>query len=280
MTRLIKKLPTKIMGIVNTDPHSFYEGSRCLKLSNAIDTMAAMIENGADILDIGGESTRPGADSVSVEQELERVIPVIEAAASRWGTLISVDTSQPEVMNLAVQSGARIINDVRALTKDNALETVAKLQQEYIDLKVVLMHMQDTPKTMQSKPFYQDVVNDVHEYLSSRINEAKKVGIKENSLILDPGIGFGKKLEHNISLLKNLSRFKQYDNNEYPVMLGVSRKSMLGEITGRSVENRLIPSVIAAVYGASVGVDIIRVHDVAATFDAFKVAHLLFDFDN
>ena len=253
-----------IMGVLNITPDSFSDGGRFFESQNAIDQAILMVEQGADIIDIGGESTRPGAPEVSEEDELNRVLPVIEALYGNINVPISIDTSKPVVMKRAVESGASIINDVFALRLDGALEMAASLR-----VDVCLMHMQGNPRTMQQNPRYDDVVLEVKDFFTERIEACAKVGIKPEAITLDPGFGFGKNLAHNVALLKNLSEFHEFGVS---VLAGLSRKSMIGTLLGdKEVDERMIGSVTAALIAVENGADIIRTHDVAETRDALKV---------
>lgn len=255
-----------VMGIVNVTPDSFSDGGRYDRRELAVAHGQRLVGQGADILDIGGESTRPGAGAVSAEEELERVIPVIEALSTQVDAPISIDTSKPQVMKAAVAAGAIMINDVNALRADGALETAAGL-----GVMVCLMHMQGEPRTMQDNPRYSDVVADVRQFLADRLDACRSVGIDDPLLSVDPGFGFGKTLAHNLTLLRELERFRELG---VPVLAGISRKSMIGAITGRDdPDQRLAGSLAAAVIAALNGAAIIRVHDVAATVDAVKVVH-------
>ncbi|MEE4330503.1 MAG: dihydropteroate synthase [Wenzhouxiangella sp.] len=252
------------MGIVNVTPDSFSDGGRFQRPDAAVEHALALVEQGADLLDIGGESTRPGAEAVALDEELERVIPVIEALSRATGTPISVDTSKAEVMVAAAAAGASMINDVNALRGDGALEATAGLT-----LPVCLMHMQGQPRTMQAAPRYTDVVLDVSEFLRSRIADCRDAGIDEERLIIDPGYGFGKTLEHNLTLLRRQNELLSIGP---PLLIGISRKSMLGALTGRdSAADRLSASLAAAVIAAERGASILRVHDVAETVDALRI---------
>lgn len=261
----------QIMAVLNVTPDSFSDGGLLygdhVPLQAVIDHASACIDAGATLLDIGGESTRPGASPVSVELELERVIPVIEALAARFDVLLSVDTSTPDVMLEAARSGAGLINDVRALTRPGALDAAFQT-----GLPVCLMHMQGTPETMQHNPAYHDPVDEVLDWLMARVDVCLSHGFDRQQLLLDPGFGFGKTLAHNIALFRNLRRFLE---TGFPIMVGVSRKSMLGEITGRPVEQRTTASATAAAMAAQAGVAIVRVHDVAETRDAMMVMQTL-----
>ena len=253
-----------IMGVLNITPDSFSDGGRFFESQNAIDQAILMVEQGADIIDIGGESTRPGAPEVSEEDELNRVLPVIETLCGNINVPISIDTSKPIVMKKAVESGASIINDVFALRLDGALEMAASL-----GVDVCLMHMQGNPRTMQQNPRYDNVVLEVKDFFAERIKACAKVGIKPKSITLDPGFGFGKNLAHNVALLKNLSEFHEFGVS---ILAGLSRKSMIGTLLGdKEVDERMIGSVTAALIAVENGADIIRTHDVAETRDALKV---------
>ena len=252
------------MGVLNVTPDSFSDGGLFVDPSSAIAQAKIMVEEGAGIIDIGGESTRPGAPEVSAEDELKRVMPVIEALSGIIKVPISIDTSKPEVMQKAFDAGASIINDVNALRADGAVEMAALL-----DADVCLMHMQGTPRTMQNNPSYENVVNDIKVFFQERIDECQSAGIKLSAITLDPGFGFGKNLGHNIALLKNLSEFHDFGVS---ILAGLSRKSMIGSLLGnKNVDSRMIGSVTAALIAVENGADIIRVHDVAETKDALTV---------
>jgi len=252
-----------VMGILNVTPDSFSDGGRFHRLDDAIRRAEQLIQQGADILDIGGESTRPGAEPVDEGVELDRTIPVIEAIRSRFDTPLSIDTSKPGVMAAAVTAGADMINDVNALRAPQALETAARL-----DVKVCLMHMQGQPRSMQQNPSYGDVVVEVRDFLLERARLCIAAGINRDRILLDPGFGFGKSLAHNLLLLKHLDVLV---DTAYPVLAGISRKSMIGTITGRGTEERLAGSLAAAVLALEAGAALLRVHDVAETVDALKV---------
>jgi dihydropteroate synthase len=258
-----------VMGILNVTPDSFSDGGQFENPSIALRQAATMAEEGAAIIDIGGESTRPGAGSVSVQQELDRVIPVIEAVRSVTDLPISIDTSKAAVMREGIAAGASLINDVGALQGDGALEAAADLQ-----VPVCLMHMLGTPRTMQQTPEYEDVVAEVASFLEARIAACVAAGLAEEFLILDPGFGFGKTHRHNVELLANLRQLRVRNR---PLLVGVSRKSTLGEVTGRAVHERLPASVAAAVVAVMRGADIVRAHDVQATVDALKVAQAVIE---
>ena len=262
--RLLKLDRPQVMGIVNVTPDSFSDGGAHDTAGAAIAHAVALVEQGADLLDIGGESTRPGADEVPLEEELRRVIPVIEQLAGRVDVPISIDTSKPEVMRAAVQAGAGMINDVYALRRDGALDAAAAL-----GVPVVLMHMQGEPRSMQAAPDYDDVVGDVHRFLTERVFAAEMAGIPKKHIVIDPGFGFGKDTAHNLQLLAQFERFTRLG---VPVLAGLSRKRSLGDITGRSVAaERVAASVAAHLIAAQRGAALVRVHDVAATVDALKV---------
>lgn len=254
---------THIMGILNLTPDSFSDGGSHQQIDSAVISALAMLENGATIIDIGGESTRPGAPDVALEEELARVIPVIEAIRKKSDCIISIDTSKAEVMRQAVNAGADIINDVRALQEPNALETTAEL-----GVPVCLMHMQGQPRTMQSNPHYDDVINDIKQFFVERIAACEAAGISRDKIILDPGFGFGKTLAHNYYILKYIDEFKMMGCE---VLAGLSRKSMIGNLLGRDVDRRLAGSVAGALIAAQKGAKIIRVHDVTETADALNV---------
>lgn len=254
----------RVMGIVNVTPDSFSDGGEHLSVDAAVAHALRLAEEGADILDIGGESTRPGADEVSLDEELRRVIPVIERLAKETTLPISIDTSKPEVMRAAVAAGAGMINDVYALRREGALDAAAAL-----GVPVALMHMQGEPRSMQAAPDYDDVVAEVHRFLAERIFSAEMAGIAKKKIVVDPGFGFGKTTAQNLALLARLERFADLG---VPVLAGLSRKRTIGELTGRSdPHDRVHGSVAAHVIAAQRGARILRVHDVAATVDALKV---------
>ena len=253
----------RIMGIVNVTPDSFADGGAHASTVAAVEHALKLAGQGADLLDIGGESTRPGATVVSLQEELDRVIPVIERLAAATALPLSVDTSRPEVMRAAVAAGAGLINDVMALRRDGAIEAAASL-----GVPVCLMHMQGEPGTMQDDPRYDDVVADVHGFLTQRLFACEMAGIERKKLLVDPGFGFGKTLEHNLRLLRQLSRFVEMG---VPVLAGLSRKGMIGALTGRPLDERIVGSAVAALIAVQNGAAIVRVHDVAATVDALAV---------
>ncbi|KXI30599.1 dihydropteroate synthase [Paraglaciecola hydrolytica] len=257
----------KVMGILNVTPDSFSDGGAYRQLDAALVQVQRMVDGGASFIDIGGESTRPGAQAVSTQQELDRVIPVIDAIKQRFDVVISVDTSKALVMQEAVIAGAGLINDVCALQEDGALSAASAAQ-----VPVCLMHMQGKPRTMQTAPEYQDVVAEVYQFLLQRIAVCIQAGIKQQNIIIDPGFGFGKSLIHNYQLLASLERFLALD---VVILAGMSRKSMIGLLLNRSVDERLAGSISAAMLAAQQGAKIIRVHDVQETVDALKVLTMM-----
>jgi len=256
-----------VMGILNVTPDSFSDGGRFVARDDALRQAEAMLQSGAAIIDVGGESTRPGAQQVSAAEEIERVVPIIEAIHDMTDAPVSIDTSKAEVMRAAVEVGAAMINDVRALREAGALAAAADL-----GVAVCLMHMQGRPRTMQHEPHYEDVTLEVRGFLASRIESCIDAGIDRGRIVLDPGFGFGKSHQHNVELLVNLRQLRELGQ---PVMVGLSRKSMLGEMTGREAGDRMPASIAAAVIAVQEGADILRVHDVAATVDALKVTHAI-----
>jgi len=251
------------MGVLNCTPDSFSDGGKFTSVETAVSHAARMIEEGADILDVGGESTRPGAPEVSVQEELDRVIPVVESLHREFDVPVSVDTGKTAVMRAAVAAGAAMINDVTALADEGAPEFVAKA-----GVPICLMHMQGTPRTMQSAPQYSNVVADVLTFLLERARACEAAGVERDAIVIDPGFGFGKTLEHNLELLRGLPDFVA---SGYPVLAGLSRKSMIGRLLNNDVEDRLIGSVTLALLAAQAGAQIIRVHDVGATAEALKI---------
>ncbi len=250
------------MGIVNVTPDSFSDGGRLSDARAAIDHALKLREEGADILDVGGESTRPGAAPVPEDEEIRRVLPVIEGLARR-GCVVSIDTKKPEVMRAALAAGAAMVNDVMALRAPGALEAVAGS-----DAAVCLMHMQGDPQTMQQAPVYSDVVGEVEQFLANRVEACMVAGIRRERLVIDPGFGFGKALEHNLALLAHLDRLAE---SGLPVLAGLSRKSMLGALTGRPVDQREFAGVAAHLAAVARGARLLRVHNVAAMRDALAV---------
>ncbi|KMK52534.1 dihydropteroate synthase [[Actinobacillus] muris] len=261
--RLLDLSRPQIMGILNFTPDSFSDSGQFFSLDKALRQVEKMLAEGANIIDIGGESTRPNAEQVSLEQELDRVVPLVEAVHQRFDCFISVDTSKAVVMQEAAQAGADIINDIRALQEPNALETAAQLK-----LPVCLMHMQGSPQTMQQHPAYDDVLEEVADFLNQRIFACLNHGIEKSHILLDVGFGFGKTVQHNYQLLKHLKVFAQ---SGYPILAGLSRKSMIGHILNKPVEQRTIGSVTGALIAIQNGANIIRVHDVGETADMLKI---------
>lgn len=253
----------RIMGVLNVTPDSFSDSGKFYQLDKALVQVEKMLDAGADIIDIGGESTRPLADEVSVEQELERVVLVVEAVRQRFDCWISVDTSKPQVMLESAGVGMDLINDIRALQEPNALETAVKL-----GLPVCIMHMQGQPRTMQANPQYENVVEDVCKFLQHRTAHCVQAGMKPENIIWDVGFGFGKTVQHNYKLLQHLAFFAAQG---YPVLAGLSRKSMIGTILNKAVEQRTAGSVAGALIAAMNGAVILRVHDVEETVDALKI---------
>lgn len=260
--------PTVIMGIVNVTPDSFADGGRYATPEKAIAHGEALVRQGADILDIGGESTRPGATPVSESEELRRVLPVIETLAARVAVPLSIDTMKPAVARAALQAGASIVNDVAANRADNPLwRLVAEAQAGYI-----CMHMQGTPQTMQLNPVYTDVVREVEAFFMDRLRQLRACGVAAEQVVLDIGIGFGKTVEHNLQLLRGLTSFRKQGR---PLLLGVSRKSFIGRLTGADVEARLPGSLAGACWAVAQGVQLLRTHDVAATAQAVRLTEAL-----
>jgi len=256
----------RVMGILNVTPDSFSDGGRFVDRERALAHARRMVADGADIIDIGGESTRPGATAVPVDTELERVVPLVEALA-REGILVSVDTQKPDVMRAALAAGAGMVNDVRALQAPGAIEAAATGH-----AAVCLMHMQGEPRTMQAEPRYADVVTEVRDFLVGRAQACEAAGIARARIVIDPGFGFGKTVAHNLALLRGLRVLAE---TGYPVLAGLSRKSMLGGLAGRDVNDRAAASVAAALAAVAHGAGIVRVHDVRETVDALKVWHAI-----
>lgn len=257
-----------VMGILNLTPDSFSDGGLFLSRDQAVSHALKMADEGADIIDVGGESTRPGTLAVSVQEELGRVVPVIEALRREVEIPISIDTSKPQVMREAVSAGAGMINDVKALREENALATAAEL-----GVPVCLMHMQGEPRSMQVNPTYKDVVVEVRDFLSARRQACLDAGIHQKKILIDPGFGFGKTLEHNLELLRNLSELKSVGA---PVLVGLSRKSMIGKAIGLPVDKRLHASVALAILAVRTGASVIRLHDVAATREAVRMVEAVY----
>jgi dihydropteroate synthase len=256
-----------VMGVLNVTPDSFSDGGRFVRLDDAVARGLQMAEEGAAIIDVGGESTRPRAEPVGLDEELRRVIPVIARLRSRTQAILSVDTSKPAVMHAAAAAGAGMINDVRALRELGALEAAASS-----GCAVCLMHMLGEPGTMQDSPSYQDVVAEVRQFLEARVEACLGAGIAAERIVLDPGFGFGKTLAHNLELLRDLGKLSV---NGLPILAGLSRKSMVGTLTGRPADERVYGSVALAVIAVLNGARILRVHDVAATVDALKIVAAL-----
>lgn len=259
----------QVMGILNVTPDSFSDGGRYTNISSAVEKAMNMEAAGASIIDIGGESTRPGSQPISLEEELIRVLPVIEEIRRHSNVTISIDTSKAEVMEAAVKSGANMVNDVWALRQPNALEMVSSL-----GVPVCLMHMQANPETMQNDPNYGHVVDEVKQFFDQRINACVKAGVGVDNIIIDPGFGFGKSLENNLCLLKNLDQFETVGR---PILVGLSRKSMLGQILNKKVDERTEASVATSLLAVTKGASIVRVHDVAETVDALTIYNALQD---
>lgn len=254
---------TQVMGILNVTPDSFSDGGKFSTFDKALLQVEQMIADGADIIDIGGESTRPGAVDVSEEDELLRVIPLLKAIKAKFDIKVSIDTSKAQVMSQAIMHGADIINDVRALQNEGCLIVLAQS-----DVPVCLMHMQGLPRTMQENPIYDDLIDDIKQFFIKRIKACVDAGIKRDRIILDPGFGFGKTLEQNYQLLAQLH---QFDELGLPILSGTSRKSMIGNLLVRNVNERLAGSITTAIIAAQQNASIIRVHDVKETVDALKV---------
>lgn len=266
----------RVMGVLNVTPDSFSDGGNFWRengdLSPAITQAERMVTAGASFIDVGGESTRPGAQPVTLQEELDRVLPVVEAITQRLDVVVSVDTSSAELMTSAASVGAGLINDVRALQREGALTSAANT-----NLPVCLMHMQGMPQSMQENPHYSDVVNEVANFLSARIDAAKEAGIAEDKIILDPGFGFGKTDAHNLALMKGLQSLRNFrqEKRSFPLLVGVSRKSMIGRLLNREVHERLAGSLALAHHALTQGAAILRVHDVAETVDLIKIFTLL-----
>jgi dihydropteroate synthase len=257
----------KVMGIINVTPDSFSDGGQIQSAEDALCQASVMIDAGTDIIDVGGESTRPSADDVSVQAELDRVMPVVEGVVSRFDVPVSIDTSKPEVMQAAVSAGASIINDVFALRRDGAIEAAAAA-----GVPVCLMHMQGEPRNMQEAPQYSELPGDVIHFLADRVAACVAGGIGKDRLIVDPGFGFGKNDHHNLELLSKLDQFAEL---ELPLLVGLSRKRTLGNLTGKPADQRVAAGVAAAVIAAQKGANIIRTHDVAETVDALRIVSAL-----
>lgn len=256
-----------VMGIVNVTPDSFSDGGKFNSIDAALTQVESMIQAGVSIIDIGGESTRPGAPDVTLEEELSRVVPIIQAIRERYDVWVSIDTSKAEVMQKAIEAGADIINDVRALQEPGALQVAADA-----GVPICLMHMQGQPRTMQTNPTYNDLLGDVAEFLEQRIKACEEVGIKKDQLILDPGFGFGKTLEHNYHLLAHLEKFHQFG---LPILAGMSRKSMIFKLLDKAPADCLAGSLACATLAAAKGAQIIRVHDAEETIEAMKIVQMM-----
>ncbi len=254
----------KVMGIVNLTPDSFSDGGRTAGSAAAVSQARRLVREGAGLIDLGGESSRPGSDPVSIDEELRRVIPVVEALASELGVPISIDTTKAEVARRALDAGAAIVNDISALGSDADMGRVVAAT----GAGVVLMHMQGVPKTMQVDPHYEDVLGEVYEVLARRVERAESLGIARDRIAIDPGIGFGKTIDHNLEILRNLRRF---DTLGCAILIGTSRKGFLGTITGRGVHERATASVVSSLAACAAGARVVRVHDVAPMVDAIKV---------
>ena len=260
-TQILDLARPVVMGVLNVTPDSFSDGGKYLDIAAAVAHGVRMAEEGAAIIDVGGESTRPGADTVSVDEEIHRVVPVIAELRARTGAVISVDTSKPEVMRAAAEAGAGLLNDVRAFSEPGAVEAAAATQ-----CATCVMHMQGDPRTMQLAPHYDDVVNEVKAFLLERVGACRAAGIEPERIAVDPGFGFGKTLEHNLELLRQLRKL----GSEWPIIVGLSRKSFVGRITGRGPGERVHGSVAFAMMAVLNGANIVRVHDVGPTMDALK----------
>lgn len=253
-----------VMGVLNVTDDSFSDGGRFVQVDAALRQASRMVEEGASIIDVGGESTRPGSQPVSGQAEVERVVPVVAAICERFDVLVSVDTGKATVMSEAVAAGAAMINDVYALRGEDSLAEAARL-----DVAVCLMHMQGVPATMQDDPRYENVVDEVAAFLEERVRACEEAGLGRDRIVIDPGFGFGKTVQHNIRLLANLEALQVL---QLPILVGLSRKGMLGTLTGRSVGDRLAGGLAAAVLAVARGAHIVRTHDVGPTVDALKVA--------
>ena len=262
--RILRLDSPVVMGILNVTPDSFSDGGSYCQLDSAVKQAKTLLNQGAKIIDIGGESTRPGAPDVSLEDELDRVIPLVKALRASSNCIISIDTSKSEVMRQAIIAGADIINDVRALQEPGAIEVLA----QYPEVAICLMHMQGQPRTMQSNPHYDDLFADINEFFAERLAACEQAGIQSERIILDPGFGFGKTLAHNYQILNKFDVFNQF---KLPVIAGLSRKSMIGNLLNRDTNERLAGSLAGALIAAQNGAKIIRVHDVQETVDVLSV---------
>jgi dihydropteroate synthase len=267
--RIVRLDRPRIMGILNVTPDSFSDGGQWSEKSGAIQHALDMQEAGADFIDVGGESTRPGAQAIPLQQELDRVIPVVEAIVSQLSVPVSIDTSKPEVMREAVAAGAGMINDVYALRQEGAIQAAVELA-----VPVCLMHMQGSPRMMQHNPIYDDVLEDVRGFLLERAKQCENAGLAARNIVLDPGFGFGKTKQQNLELFRKLPDLV---SSGYPLMAGVSRKAMIGQLTGKDTAARMPGSIIAAALAVQMGAVIVRVHDVSETSDALKVSTALLE---
>ena len=261
--RILTFEKSRVMGVLNVTPDSFSDGGRFLSADAAFEQAASMSQEGADIIDVGGESTRPGAQELPVQQELDRILPVIQSITARLDVAVSVDTSKPEVMQAAVASGAVLVNDVFALQREGALQMVAGLH-----VAVCLMHMQGKPQTMQARPHYENLPAEVIDFLAARVRAGSAAGIEAERMIVDPGFGFGKNDRHNLKILANLDQIRDL---KLPILVGLSRKRILGNLTGKKAGQRVAAGVAAAVIAVSKGANIVRTHDVGPTVDALRV---------
>ena len=261
--RILTFAQSRVMGILNVTPDSFSDGGRFLSADAALQQAASMSEQGADIIDVGGESTRPGAEELPVQQELDRILPVIQSITARVDVAVSVDTSKPEVMRAAVAAGAVLINDVFALQREGAMQAAAGL-----DAAICLMHMRGSPAAMQDRPAYEELPREIIDFLDERVRACNDAGIDDDRLIVDPGFGFGKNDQHNMKILANLGEFGAL---RLPLLVGLSRKRTLGKLTGKEADQLVAAGVAAAVIAVSNGANIVRTHDVGPTVDALSV---------
>ena len=261
--RILTFAQSRVMGILNVTPDSFSDGGRFLSADAALQQAASMSEQGADIIDVGGESTRPGAEELPVQQELDRILPVIQSITARLDVAVSVDTSKPEVMRAAVAAGAVLINDVFALQREGAMQAAAGL-----DAAICLMHMRGSPAAMQDRPAYEELPREIIDFLDERVRACSDAGIDDDRLIVDPGFGFGKNDQHNMKILANLGEFGAL---RLPLLVGLSRKRTLGKLTGKEADQLVAAGVAAAVIAVSNGANIVRTHDVGPTVDALSV---------
>jgi dihydropteroate synthase len=261
--RILTFAQSRVMGILNVTPDSFSDGGRFLSADAALQQAVSMSEQGADIIDVGGESTRPGAEEVPVQQELDRILPVIQSITARLDVAVSVDTSKPEVMQAAVAAGAVLINDVFALQREGAMQAAAGL-----DAAICLVHMQESPATMQDRPAYEELPREIIDFLDERVRACSDAGIDNDRLIVDPGFGFGKNDQHNMKILANLGEFGAL---RLPLLVGLSRKRTLGKLIGNEADQLVAAGVAAAVIAVSNGANIVRTHDVGPTVDALRV---------